>query len=201
MVLRKGKIYKTLAVFLLILMTFLTGCGGNTQTGTGDTSSRSKSGCENCTCYKKNKESEDTGSGWTDTGETDKPGYGYSKNEDDSKLDENGSYTSKEDVSNYLIQYGRLPNNFITKKEARKLGWHGGNLNPYAPGKCIGGDYFGNYQKDLPVVKGRTYHECDIDTLGAKSRGPKRLIYSDDGNIYYTENHYETFEFVYGDDQ
>lgn len=113
--------------------------------------------------------------------------------ETDDYLDKNGSYTSKEDVTNYLIQYRQLPTNFITKKEAKKLGWSGGSLQPYAPGKCIGGDYFGNYEQLLPVVSGRTYHECDIDTLNAKNRGAKRIIYSDDGQIYYTDNHYETF--------
>lgn len=120
--------------------------------------------------------------------------------ETDNYLDKDGSYTSKEDVTNYLIQYGQLPDNFITKKEARKLGWSGGSLEPYAPGKCIGGDYFGNYEEILPVVSGRTYHECDIDTLNAKSRGAKRIIYSDDGQIYYTEDHYKTFTLLYGDD-
>ena len=120
--------------------------------------------------------------------------------ETDGYLDKDGSYTSKEDVMNYLIEYGQLPSNFITKKEAKKLGWSGGNLEPYAPGKCIGGDYFGNYEKVLPVVSGRTYHECDIDTLNANSRGAKRIIYSNDGQIYYTDNHYKTFTLLYGDD-
>ena len=120
--------------------------------------------------------------------------------ETDDYLNQNGSYTSKEDVMNYLIQYGQLPSNFITKKEAKKLGWSGGSLEPYAPGKCIGGDYFGNYEEVLPVVSGRTYHECDIDTLNAKSRGAKRIIYSDDGQIYYTDNHYKSFTLLYGDD-
>ena len=120
--------------------------------------------------------------------------------ETDGYLDKNSSYTSKEDVMNYLIEYGQLPSNFITKKEAKKLGWPGGNLEPYAPGKCIGGDYFGNYEKVLPVVSGRTYHECDIDTLNANSRGAKRIIYSNDGQIYYTDNHYKTFTLLYGDD-
>lgn len=120
--------------------------------------------------------------------------------ETDDYLDKAGSYTSKEDVMNYLIQYGQLPENFITKKEAKKLGWSGGSLEPYAPGKCIGGDYFGNYEGILPVVSGRTYHECDIDTLNASSRGAKRIIYSDDGQIYYTQDHYKTFTLLYGDD-
>lgn len=112
-------------------------------------------------------------------------------------LDPDGSYTSKEDVSLYLYTYGELPDNFITKKEAKKLGWQGGSLEDYAPGKCIGGDHFGNYEGTLP--EDEDYHECDIDTLGKDSRGAKRLVYSDD-NIYYTEDHYKTFELIYGDE-
>ena len=115
-------------------------------------------------------------------------------------ITEDGVYTSKEDVALYLHVYGRLPNNFITKKQAQKLGWPGGSLEKYAPGKCIGGDWFGNYEGLLPSAKGREYHECDIDTLGAKRRGEKRIIYSNDGLIYYTEDHYETFTLLYGDE-
>ena len=114
-------------------------------------------------------------------------------------LDEDGSYTSKEDVSLYIHLYGRLPDNFITKKEAEALGWSGGSLEPYAPGKCIGGSYFGNYEGLLPKKKGRSYTECDIDTLGKKSRGSKRIVFSNDGLIYYTEDHYNTFELLYGE--
>lgn len=114
-------------------------------------------------------------------------------------LDEDGSYTSKEDVALYIHLYGRLPANFITKKEAEALGWSGGSLEPYAPGKCIGGSYFGNYEGLLPKKKGRSYTECDIDTLGKKSRGSKRIVFSNDGLIYYTEDHYNTFELLYGE--
>lgn len=113
------------------------------------------------------------------------------------QLDRDGSYTSKEDVALYLHLYGELPQNFITKKEAQNLGWSGGSLEKYAPGKCIGGDKFGNYEGLLPAGK---YHECDIDTLGKKNRGAKRLIYSDDGRIYYTDDHYETFTLLYGEE-
>lgn len=116
------------------------------------------------------------------------------------KLDADGSYTSKEDVALYIYQYGTLPKNFITKDQARKLGWDGGGLEPYAPGKCIGGDKFGNYEKLLPVKSGRTYTECDIGTLGAKSRGAKRIVFSNDGLIYYTDDHYETFILLYGEE-
>lgn len=119
--------------------------------------------------------------------------------EPEAAIDEDGVYTSKEDVALYLHTYGRLPDNFITKKEAQKLGWEGGKLEPYAPGMCIGGDYFGNYEELLPKKKGRKYFECDIDTLGKKSRGAKRIIYSNDGLIYYTGDHYESFELLYGE--
>lgn len=109
-----------------------------------------------------------------------------------------GSYTTKEDVSLYLYTYGELPENFMTKNEARALGWEGGSLEPYAPGMCIGGDRFGNYEGLLPEE--RSYQECDIDTLGANSRGAKRIVYSSDGLIYYTDDHYESFELLYGEE-
>lgn len=115
-------------------------------------------------------------------------------------LEEAGSYTTKEDVALYIHLYGHLPDNFITKAEAQALGWSGGSLEPYAPGKCIGGSRFGNYEGLLPEKDGRTYQECDIDTLGATSRGAKRLVYSSDGLIYYTGDHYESFELLYGEE-
>ena len=116
-------------------------------------------------------------------------------------LAEDGVYTSKDDVALYIHTYGHLPDNFITKKEAEKLGWPGGgSLEPYAPGKCIGGDRFGNYENLLPKKSGRTYTECDIDTLGASSRGAKRIVFSNDGLIYYTGDHYNSFTLLYGEE-
>lgn len=115
-------------------------------------------------------------------------------------LKEDGTYDSKEDVALYLHLYGCLPSNFITKQEAQKLGWQGGSLELYAPGKCIGGSHFGNYEGLLPEKKGRSYQECDIDTLGASSRGAKRIVYSSDGLIYYTEDHYASFTLLYGEE-
>lgn len=111
-------------------------------------------------------------------------------------VEEDGVYTSKDDVSLYLQTYGHLPDNFITKSEAKKLGWEGGSLEEYAPGKCIGGDVFGNYEGLLPEED--EYHECDIDTLGADSRGSKRLVYSDTA-IYYTDDHYESFTLLFSE--
>lgn len=116
---------------------------------------------------------------------------------DEELLPEDGSYTTKEDVALYLHQYGHLPSNFITKKEAREAGWPGGSLEEYFPGMCIGGDFFGNYEGLLPKAKGRTWKECDIDTLGKRARGPKRIIFSNDGLIYYTDDHYESYTQLY----
>ena len=109
-------------------------------------------------------------------------------------IEPGGSYTSRDDVALYIHTYGILPGNFITKKDAQALGWSGGSLEPYAPGKCIGGDYFGNYEELLPDAD---YHECDIDTLGKKSRGAKRLVFDAAGNIYYTDDHYASFTKLY----
>ena len=119
----------------------------------------------------------------------------YELTEED--LPEDGSYTTKEDVAGYLILYGHLPDNFISKKEAQKAGWNGGSLERFLPGMCIGGDRFGNYEGQLPKAKGRTWTECDINTLGARSRGAERLVFSNDGLIYYTGDHYDSFELIY----
>ena len=116
------------------------------------------------------------------------------------QIDEDGSYTTKDDVALYIHTYEHLPDNFITKKDAQALGWPGGSLEPYAPGKCIGGSRFGNYEGLLPEADGRTYTECGIDTLGADSRGAKRIVFSNDGLIYYTEDHYKSFELLYGEE-
>ncbi len=114
-------------------------------------------------------------------------------------IDEAGEYTTKEDVSLYLSIYGHLPENFITKSEARALGWSGGGLDDYAYGKSIGGDRFGNNEGLLPEASGRQYYECDIDTLHQDSRGSERIVFSSDGLIYYTEDHYESFDLLYGE--
>ena len=111
-------------------------------------------------------------------------------------IDEDGWYDSKDEVALYIHTYGKLPGNYISKKEAEKLGWSGGGLDPYAKGKSIGGSHFGNYEGILP--DGHNYTECDINTAGKKSRGAKRIVFSDDGLIYYTDDHYETFTLLYG---
>ena len=115
-------------------------------------------------------------------------------------LDPDGWYYSAEDVALYLVTYGELPCNFITKNEARDLGWEGGSVQKYLEGAAIGGDKFGNREGILPKADGRQYYECDIDTDGKNSRGAKRIVYSNDGLIYYTEDHYESFILLYGEE-
>ena len=113
-------------------------------------------------------------------------------------VEENGNYTSKEEVALYIHTYGKLPVNYITKKQAQELGWdpEKGNLSDILPGMSIGGNVFGNYEGALPRAGGRRYFECDIDYEGGY-RGAKRIVYSNDGLVFYTEDHYNTFEQIY----
>lgn len=162
---------KWMALLLAFLLTFsLTACGGSPSAPADSAAS---------------KESTETVA---------------AQEQEEPDLPEDGSYTSAEEVALYLYTYGCLPQNFMTKKEARNLGWEKGSLEPYAPGMCIGGDYFGNYEGLLPEAEGREYTECDIDTLGANSRGAKRIVFSNDGLIYYTEDHYKSFTLLYGEE-
>jgi len=111
---------------------------------------------------------------------------------------ETGAPTDRDGVALYLWTNKSLPDYYITKAEARKLGWEGGSVEAYAPGCAIGGDRFGNYEKRLPPGD---YRECDIGTLGEDSRGACRLVYTADVTaIYYTDDHYETFTLLYGEE-
>ncbi|MBR5995896.1 MAG: ribonuclease [Eubacteriaceae bacterium] len=115
-------------------------------------------------------------------------------------VDEKGSYYDKDHVALYIHIYGKLPDNFVTKSEARAAGWSGGSVEKYIKGAAIGGDVFSNREGKLPQKNGRTWYECDIDTLGKNERGAKRIVFSDDGLIYYTADHYGSFELLYGEE-
>ena len=120
--------------------------------------------------------------------------------EGNGSVDEDGWYTSKEEVALYIHLYGDLPDNYVTKSEAEDAGWSGGNVEHYTgEGTAIGGSRFGNREGLLPKEQGRTYTECDIDTVGENSRGAKRIVFSNDGLVYYTDDHYESFELLYGE--
>lgn len=116
-------------------------------------------------------------------------------------LDPDGYYYDLENVVLYLDTYGELPPNYITKEKAEDLGWQGGSVERYQDGAAIGGNRFGNREGQLPKADGRKYTECDLDTDGKDSRGPKRLVFSNDGLYFYTEDHYESFQEVYVTDE
>ncbi len=113
-------------------------------------------------------------------------------------LAEDGAYTAPQEVADYLHEYGHLPDNFITKKEAQALGWDNqkGNLDEVAPGMSIGGDYFGNREGLLPKADKRKYYECDVNYTGGYRNG-ERIVYSNDGLIFYSDDHYKSFEQLY----
>lgn len=117
---------------------------------------------------------------------------------DNSIILESGSYTTPEDVAEYIHTFGTLPHNFITKDDAIALGWDKskGNLWEVAEGMSIGGDRFGNYEGLLPDSEGRIWTECDVNYQGG-FRGAERIIFSNDGLIFYTNDHYQTFEQLY----
>lgn len=112
----------------------------------------------------------------------------------DYPVEKNGRYSTMEEVAVYLATFDQLPGNFITKNKAQDRGWDNreGNLDEVAPGCSIGGDRFGNYEGQLPDKKGRKWTECDINFDGGY-RGAERIVFSSDGLIYYTNDHYNTF--------
>ena len=190
-----------LAVIILSMMLALAGCGESKTAVSNDTGTAvtvvetvSETAAQRTLASKKNTET-------TAAEEETSSGQGLlSKIKDAIGTDvtEDGEYTSKEEVALYIHLYGHLPDNYITKQEAKDLGWVSskGNLGKVAPGKSIGGDRFGNYEGLLPEKRGRKYFECDIDYKG-KSRNSKRIVYSNDGLVFYTDDHYESFEQLY----
>ena len=112
----------------------------------------------------------------------------------DYPVEEDGWYSTMEEVAVYLTLYEKLPGNFISKYDAENLGWDNrkGNLDKVAPGCSIGGNRFGNYEELLPEAKGRKYTECDINYDGGYRNG-ERIVFSNDGLIFYTSDHYQTF--------
>ena len=117
---------------------------------------------------------------------------------DDTIVEYGEDYYLKDEVALYLYAFNELPPNYITKNEAMDLGWtsYKGNLWKVAPGACIGGDRFGNREGLLPRQKGRTYYECDVNYEGGYRQG-ERIVFSTDGLIYYSEDHYDNFILLY----
>ena len=113
---------------------------------------------------------------------------------------EGQSYSTKDEVAAYIHEFNELPPNYLTKDEAEALGWDNaeGNLWEVTDGMSIGGDFFGNREGLLPKKSGRIYYEADINYDGGY-RGAERIVYSNDGLIFYTDDHYESFEQLYGE--
>ena len=139
-------------------------------------------------------------SGKADSGKAD-AGKAESGKSDSGKRRWSSPITRPQEIVDYLDAYGELPDNFITKKEARALGWDSSYnyVGDVAPGMSIGGDRFGNYEGLLPEKKGRTWYECDANYKG-KKRGAQRVLYSSDGLYYYTDDHYNTFTQMFPED-
>lgn len=108
------------------------------------------------------------------------------------------AYSETDEVALYLHAFEALPPNYISKAEARALGWdsRAGNLWDVAWGCSIGGDRFGNREGRLPDARGRQWYECDVNYAGGY-RGAERLLFSSDGLIYYTGDHYESYAQIY----
>ena len=108
------------------------------------------------------------------------------------------AYSTMAEVAAYIHEFRSLPPNYITKAEAQKLGWDNakGNLWQVTDKKSIGGDRFGNREGLLPKAAGRQYYECDINYYGGY-RGAQRIVYSNDGLVFYSADHYENFRQLY----
>ena len=118
--------------------------------------------------------------------------------EEHAALSEDGEYTSKDELALYIHLYGHLPGNFVTKAEAEAAGWTSGAVGKVLPGKQIGGDRFYNREGQLPDARGRVWTECDVGDR-RNTRGAERIVFSNDGLIYYTPDHYDSFELLYGE--
>ena len=114
-------------------------------------------------------------------------------------VSEDGEYTDKDELALYIHLYGHLPDNFVTKAEAEAAGWTGGALDKVLPGMSIGGDRFYNREGLLPKASGRTWTECDVNSSAHSGRGGERIVFSNDGLIYYSPDHYDSFELLYGE--
>lgn len=177
----KNKILNLFIVIFLLVMS-LTGCVSSGENNFSNSSTQEITIQET---DEENNVEENSGVEDAETGEGSLP-------------DEDGRYTDPYEVAEYIHTYNKLPVNFITKKEAVEAGWESeeGNLWEVTDEMSIGGDYFGNREGKLPQKDGRKWFECDVNYSGGY-RGEERIVYSNDGLIYYTDDHYETFTQLY----
>ena len=117
------------------------------------------------------------------------------------EVEEDGEYNNYLDVVAYIYYFHKLPSNYLTKSQAKSLGWKGsGNVwvNDKLQGKNIGGDTFNNREQILPITNSNTYIEVDVNNNGG-SRGSNRIVYNRyTFDIYFTNDHYASFTFMIG---
>ena len=184
-----------LLLSLMLVLSVITGCGASKKTSNDETtkisSSISNEKEKNNTQLDKSKKITAQN---TDNANS---AANVKANSGKLKISESAAYTDREHVAAYINEFAKLPHNYITKNQAKKLGWQTkGTLDKVAPGKSIGGDRYGNYKGLLPKKNGRTWTECDIDYVKG-NRNAKRIVFSNDGLIYYTGDHYKTFTKLY----
>lgn len=187
---------KLVAVCLAVIfsLTLLLGCGSNKQVQAGQQATVSTQ--QQAAATKAQAKTETAQSSSKNNGQDSEANA--RANSGKLQISKDKTYTDKEHVAAYINAYNKLPSNFITKNEAKKLGWQTqGTLDKVAPGKSIGGDRYGNYEGKLPQKNGRSWKECDIDYVKGNRNG-KRIVFSNDGLIYYTGDHYNTFTKLYG---
>ena len=196
----------TLGIVLTLLMLLMTACGGQEGAGSGF-QQEYEPGLQESVPQESAAETEKSGEDASEAFQVEATdaqesvlGTGEPSSSQDNVNDNLPTYGSYYyDLTNvvlYLELYDELPSNYITKNEARELGWESGSVEKYLKGAAIGGDTFGNREGLLPESNGRSYTECDIDTNGYSSRGSRRLVFSNDGLYFYTADHYETFSEV-----
>lgn len=192
---------KTVRIIFLLLALILVGCSGPAAVDTappapvtGGTSASEAETADDAT----------TSSGEEDKTEEDKTleaAQGQSANDEPSPqeaaIEYGAAYYDRDDVAAYLHFYGELPSNYLTKREARERDWAPDD----GSGWVVGGDRFGNREGRLPEAPGRKYFEADVAAGYTDQRGTERLIYSNDGLIFYTDDHYESFEPLYGSEE
>lgn len=189
------KTIKILALFLSIII-IISGCTPNNNSPNEEENNTQNS--ENFENGTGNIENSTEGTQHSDQDDEEQTGENQQDQQVHTTINELGSYTDPYQVAEYIYTYDRLPDNFLTKKEASNLGWKSekGNLWDVTDKMSIGGDRFGNREGLLPKEEGRIYYECDVNYEGGY-RGAERIVFSNDGLIFYTDDHYESFTQLY----
>ena len=196
-----------IALAILMMLSVVLGCSGKKETPPAKSTatvtqaqqkddSKVNAASDQAKAEKKNKENKQEKKTYNQNANN---GQAERNNNAAAKVDvvKGKAYTDRDHVAAYIHVFKTLPPNYITKGQANKLGWKTkGTLDQVAPGKSIGGDRYGNYEKKLPDKQGRTWKECDIDYVRG-NRNAKRICFSNDGLIYYTSSHYQMFERLY----